>query len=135
VFRMDRCRIRKLDDERNALRLTPRRTGGTWSALNKERIETLPQQERMTPAGEAVIQRAIEDSSWEFLDDIEALIEPDDLRLTLDTAGATEGWNQPPANKKKASLWWIKTAKRQATREQRIAAVTQAAAQGKSIAD
>lgn len=128
-------RIRKLDDERNALRLTPRRTGGTWSALNKERVERLRQQGRMTTAGEAVIQRSIEDRSWAFLDDIEALITPDDLRLALDTAGTTEGWDRVPASKKKASLWWIKTAKRPATREKRIGAVSQAAARGESIAD
>ena len=128
-------RIRKLDDERNALRLTPRRPGGTWSAVNKELIRRLRQDGRMTPAGEAVIQRSIEDGSWTFLNDIEALLAPDDLRLALDDANATEGWQRLPPSKKKSSLWWIKTAKREATREKRIAAVAQAAAQGRSIAD
>ncbi len=128
-------RTRKLDDERYELRLTPRRPGGTWSALNKERIERLRKQGRMTPAGEAAIQRSIEDGSWTFLDDIEALITPEELRLALDTADASEGWDRLPGSKKKASLWWIKTAKRPATRERRIGAVAQAAAQGKSIAD
>ena len=128
-------RIRKLDEDRNALRLTPRRPGGTWSALNKDRIERLRQHGQMTPAGDAVIERSIEDGSWTFLDDIEALITPEDLRLALDRTDATEGWDRLPASKTKASLWWIKTAKREATREKRIGAVAEAAAKGESTAD
>ncbi len=122
---------RGIDDQRSALLLSPRRTGSMWSALNKRRLVELEAAGLMRPAGRAVVERAKADGSWTLLDDVEALVVPDDLRAALDdTAGAGEGWEALPSGAKKQHLWWIKSAKRAPTRAKRIAATAAAMGRG-----
>src|SRR5690348_7148454 len=53
-----------LDDERSMLWLAPRKSGTGWSRLNKERVERLIQSGQMMPAGQAVVDAAMQDGSW-----------------------------------------------------------------------
>jgi uncharacterized protein YdeI (YjbR/CyaY-like superfamily) len=46
---------KRIDSERLAQRFTPRRPGGNWTELNKERCRRLITQGLMTPSGEAVL--------------------------------------------------------------------------------
>src|SRR4029079_3175391 len=46
------------EDGRQAQLLTPRRRGSGWSPSNKERVERLIAERRMTPAGRRVIEAA-----------------------------------------------------------------------------
>lgn len=122
---------RSVDDERSAQLLSPRRAGSMWSASNKRRLVELEAAGLMRPAGRAVVERAKADGSWTLLDDVEALVVPDDLRAALDaTAGANEGWAALPDGAKKQHLWWIKSAKRAPTRAKRIAATAAAMGRG-----
>ena len=45
----------RVDDERWALRFTPRRPGSNWSALNREMATRLLAQGRVLPTGRAVL--------------------------------------------------------------------------------
>jgi uncharacterized protein YdeI (YjbR/CyaY-like superfamily) len=45
----------KLDDERYAIRFTPRRPGSNWSERNRARARELVEAGRMTPAGSAAL--------------------------------------------------------------------------------
>lgn len=113
---------RKLDADRSMLLLSPRRPGSPWSGRNKRHIEELLAQEKMTPAGLAIIERAKQDGSWTVYDEIEALVIPRDLEQALaedDTAVAN--FNAFTDSSKKGILWWIKSAKRPQTRQKRIA--------------
>ena len=65
--------LRPVDDQRTSLYFSPRRKGGIWAASNKARVERLRAAGLMTPAGEAVIARAVDDGSWTILDRSEAL--------------------------------------------------------------
>lgn len=124
--------VRTLDDDRSAIRLTPRRPGSGWSRPNKERLARLLGSDLMTPAGRAVIDRAHADGSWTFLDDIEDLIVPDDLAAALSTAGAGEAFEALTAGRRKQLLFWIKSAKRETTRADRIDRTVAAAGEGRS---
>lgn len=42
---------RRIDDERYAQRLTPRRKGSNWSQINVEKVARLEADGRMRPAG------------------------------------------------------------------------------------
>ena len=114
-------RVRRVDDDRMMQWFSPRREGGVWSAANKERIDRLISDGRMTEAGRAMIERARADGSWSRLDQVDALIVPPDLQAALDaTPGAEAAYETLGDSAKKQYLWWIHSAKRPATRADRI---------------
>ena len=57
--------MRPVDEERYALRYTPRRPKSNWSEVNKAHAERLIEQGRMTDAGLARIQDAKRDGRWD----------------------------------------------------------------------
>jgi uncharacterized protein YdeI (YjbR/CyaY-like superfamily) len=57
--------MRRLDDERYALRYTPRRKGSTWSKGNRRLAERLIEEGRMAEAGLAKIDEAKQNGQWE----------------------------------------------------------------------
>ena len=57
-----------LPDGRQAHLLTPRRAGSSWSRSNKDRVERLIADGRMTDAGLAAIVAAKTDGSWSIPD-------------------------------------------------------------------
>lgn len=111
---------RKLDEDRSLLLISPRRPGSPWSAVNKAHIERAIASGAMTQAGLDRIEAAKRDGSWTLFDDVEAMIVPDDLAVALDTAGSRATFDGFPDSSKKGILWWIKSAKRAATRQKRI---------------
>lgn len=122
-------RPNKLDDARTMRLFTPRKAGSPWSRLNKQRVTHLEKRGRMTPAGRQKIDEAKADRSWSVYDSIENLVVPDDLRVALDAnAAAHTHFDAFPDSSKKTILWWIKSAKRAATREKRIAETVRLAA-------
>ena len=121
----------KLDDDRTMLWFTPRRTTSGWSRPNKERIERLLAEGRMGTTGQASIDTAKENGTWTLLDDVENLVVPDDLASAFDQhPGARAAWEEFPRSVKRSILVWIVTAKRQATREARIAETAEKAGRG-----
>lgn len=113
--------VRRVDDDRVMQWFSPRRAGGLWSALNKERIERLVGEELMTDRGQAAIDAAKADGSWSQLDDIDALVMPADLDDALAAAPeAQHAYEALSASAKKQHLWWIHSAKRPTTRARRI---------------
>lgn len=113
---------RKLDGERSMLLLSPRRPSSPWSGLNKQRVEKLMAAGLMTPTGMAAIERAKADGSWTVYDEIEALHVPVDLAAALaKNETAATNFEAFSDSSKKGILWWIKSARRPATREKRIA--------------
>lgn len=110
---------RRVDADRSSVRITPRRKGSHWSAVNKRHLEKLEAEGRMRPAGHAAIEAAKADGSWTFLDDIEALVEPPDLVEALE--GRREPWEARPPSYRKLALFQLKSAKRPATRARRLA--------------
>lgn len=112
---------RKLDSDRTMLLISPRKPKSVWSKLNKTRVATLIEQGRMQPAGLAKIERAKADGSWTFLDDVEALVIPDDLsRALAANVEAQQYFEAFSPSTKKGILQWIKMAKRESTRQQRV---------------
>jgi uncharacterized protein YdeI (YjbR/CyaY-like superfamily) len=126
---------RRVDEDRTKLLYSPRKVGSTWSASNKKRVERLIADGRMMPVGLAKIEAAKQDGSWEFMDDIEAGIAPDDLKDALDANPvAAASWERMRHSSKKVILLWIKTAKTQPTRNKRIAETVAKATVGKLAA-
>jgi uncharacterized protein YdeI (YjbR/CyaY-like superfamily) len=122
-------RTNPLDDERSMLMLTPRKPNGTWASTNKARVERLIADGSMTAAGLRAIEIAKANGAWTILDDVDAMIIPDDLDLAFagePTARANFG-RFPPSARKQA-LYWVKSAKRPETRARRVSEVVRLAA-------
>lgn len=121
---------RKLDESRTMLYISPRKRGSNWSKVNKEYIAKLEQEGLLHPSGLQKIEEAKQDGSWSFLDDVEALILPEDLQQAFDrNTVAHKYWSAFPRSVKKGILEWIKNAKRPATRVKRIQQTVSKAAQ------
>jgi len=111
-----------LDDERSLLWMSPRKPRSGWSRINKERIERLERDGLMTDAGRAVVEEAKRSGSWTSLDAVEALEVPDDLAGALArNAKARKHFEAFPPSSKKIILTWIASARRDETRQRRIA--------------
>ena len=122
---------RRLDDDRYTVLFTPRKRGGTWARTNKARVERLIAEGRMTPAGMSAIEAAKADGSWMALEDVENLVVPDDLAIALERAGARERFDALGVSARQMALYWISTAKRDATRAERVSATVSAALEGR----
>jgi uncharacterized protein YdeI (YjbR/CyaY-like superfamily) len=121
-----------LGEGRQAQLLTPRRPGSGWARSNKDRVERLIAEGRMTEAGMAVIRSARADGSWSMQDAAEALIEPVELAAALDAnAEARRQWDAFPRSPRRALIWWVMSAKRPVTRARRVGQIVEEAARGR----
>ncbi len=121
-------KVNALDDERYMQVFTPRKPGSTWSKINKERVRKLVKKGLMQPAGLEKVENAKKDGSWNFLDDIENLVIPKDLKDALgENETALNNFEGFANSIKKQILYWIASAKRQDTRNKRIEKVMEAA--------
>jgi uncharacterized protein YdeI (YjbR/CyaY-like superfamily) len=110
----------------------PRKPRSNWSKINKAKVERLIAEGRMTPAGMAAVELAKANGSWSNLDDVEAMVVPDDLIAALDAVPAARAcFDSLSAIRRKELLYWLSGAKRPTTRADRIRQIAEAAAQGK----
>ena len=99
----------------------PRRPAGTWSKVNKARVERLIRDGSMTDAGLAAIETAKANGSWASLDAVEALRIPDDLAAALAADPiANSRFEAYAKSVKKLALHRLNSAKRAETRSRRI---------------
>lgn len=126
-------KMKKLNDERSMITMTPRRPTSVWSRSNKDRVERLIVEGRMTEAGLRTVGAAKRNGSWEALDDVDAMILPDDLVAALATdERARLHFGAFTPSRRRMILYWIKSAKRAETRARRIAETVRLAADNRS---
>jgi uncharacterized protein YdeI (YjbR/CyaY-like superfamily) len=122
---------RNVDAESYSIRFTPRKSVSIWSAVNIGRVEELGKQGLMHPAGLAAYARRRENKS--------GIYSYEQRSVTLD--GAYEkllkknraAWKffyaQPPSYRK-VIIWWVVSAKQEATRLKRLARLIDESARG-----
>ena len=92
-----------------------------WSALNKKYIKELSANKLMHKSGLAIIKTGKQNGSWAALDDVENLIIPQDLQIEFNKNQlAFYNYQNFAPSYKKSYLYWLKQAKREATRVKRI---------------
>jgi uncharacterized protein YdeI (YjbR/CyaY-like superfamily) len=124
---------RKLDDNRTMQLIAPRQAQH-WAKSYKDRVNKLQKEGRMHPAGLRVIEESKLKGLWNFMDDVDALIKPDDLVVALKAhPGATEYFDAFANSSQRFTLRWIKLAKTPATRAKRIDQVSDLAAKNMKI--
>jgi uncharacterized protein YdeI (YjbR/CyaY-like superfamily) len=124
---------RKLDEDRTMQMISPRRTQ-YWAKTYKDRAAKLIKEGRMHAAGLAAIEASKQNGLWNFMDDVDALIKPEDLVAALDAhPAASKNFAVAAPSYQRNVLRWIKLAKTPKTRAQRIQKAVAAAAQNLKI--
>lgn len=112
---------RSIDSEKYKQYFSKRKAKSNWSKINKEKVKTLIDLGVMKEDGYKSIKTAKENGSWTILDQIEALIIPEDLKEELaNHNNSVEYFDNLSKSDKKILLYWIISAKREETRKKRI---------------
>ncbi|MEM6526741.1 MAG: YdeI/OmpD-associated family protein [Chloroflexota bacterium] len=124
---------RKLDDDRTMQLIAPRKTQH-WARSYKDRVAKLEAEGRMHPAGLRVIEESKQNGLWNFMDDVDALIIPEDLAATLTAhPPAMENFENAAPSYRRNVLRWIKLAKTEKTRIKRLEKTADFAARDEKI--
>ncbi len=124
---------RKLDDDRTMQLISPRRVEH-WARTYKERAARLIADGRMHESGLKSIESAKSSGLWNFMDEVDNLVIPKDLSDELSNhEGATEFFNSINDSSKRFVLRWIKLAKTDKTRKNRIQKIAALSAKGEKL--
>lgn len=124
---------RKLDSQRT-MQLISQRKVQHWAKSYKVRAQKLIEEERMHESGLNSIKAGKESGLWNFMDDVDNLVIPEDLQAGLDKlAGATEFFVNINDSSKRFVLRWIKLAKTAKTRSNRIQKIAELSAKGEKL--
>ena len=118
--------LRSIDDESYVLRYSPRTRRSVWSETNKQRVEKLINEGRMTAAGYEKIAEAKANGEWDAAtarEDDSAI--PQDLTQELSRHDVLASFERWPASRKRQYLYWLNSAKRPETRQKRIQAIVE----------
>lgn len=125
---------RKLDEARTMQLITPRRAQH-WAKTYKKRANRLIQEHKMAAAGLEAIKQGKESGLWNFMDDVDKLVIPPDLKIALNQLeGAFDFFNNINDSSKRFVLRWIKLAKTDKTRKSRIAKIAKLSSVGEKLA-
>lgn len=125
----------RIDEHSYRIRFTPRKPRSTWSAINIEKVRALTEQGRMTPDGNAAFARRTDDTSrtYSYEQRKRAKLTPAaEARFRKHRAAWSFFAAQAPSYRK-VMTWWVVSAKREATREQRLARLIEASRAGKRL--
>lgn len=125
---------RRIDDESYSIRFTPRKRGSTWSAINIRRVAELRELGRMHPAGERAFEARTEQNSRIYsYEKKPASLDPElEKRFRANREAWTYFSSQPPGYRRVA-IHWVMSAKRESTRERRLATLIDDSAHGRRI--
>ena len=113
---------RGFDNQHFLQRFTPRRPGGRWSKINREKAEALIEAGKMRPAGLAEVEAAKADGRWEEAYEGQRTAQvPADLRRELDANPvAAKSFVGLDSANRYAIIYRLNEAKKPETRERRL---------------
>ena len=125
---------KRIDESSYKIRFTPRRRGSIWSAVNIRRAIELKRAKRMRSAGLKAFAARLEYRSGIYSYEQRPDEMPENYaRLIKKNTAAWDFFQAQPPSYRKMMSWFILSAKREATRSQRIARLIQASARRKRL--
>jgi len=123
---------RSLPNDAWSQRLTPRRKGSNWSAVNVANVERLRAEGRMRPAGEAAFALRSEARTgiYSYEQRHEARLTEAEEAAFRSNVGAWTWWEAQSKAFRAMATYWVVSAKRPETRARRLATVIEDAAAG-----
>ena len=128
--------IRKsIDAESYTNRFTPRKPTSNWSAVNQRRMAELIAAGRVTPAGLAAFARRRPERSgvYSFENRDRAVLDAGSEKAFRAVPEAWSYYSAQPASYRRATTWWVVSAKRPETRARRLAQLIAASEAGEWI--
>jgi uncharacterized protein YdeI (YjbR/CyaY-like superfamily) len=128
-------RANTIDEERYRQRFTPRKPGSNWSKVNIAKVARLTEAGKMRPAGLAAFEARTEAKSGVYSFEQEKPAELPhayEKRLRADAA-AWEYWKARPPSYRRTATHWVVSAKREETRERRLAHLVECSAAGRHV--
>ncbi len=128
--------VRKgIDDVSYANRITPRTPRSTWSAVNIARTKELIRLGRMHPAGLRAFERRTDDRSaiYSYEQRKTAELDPKAERSFRANKKAWAFFRTQAPSYQRAAIWWVITAKRDETRQRRLATLIGDSERGRKI--
>ncbi len=112
---------KRVDDDVSVQRLTPRRKGSTWSAINVAKVAQLTTEGRMRPAGLAAFEARTEGKTaiYSYERPPSSLSDEELARFQADGAAWADWEGRPPSYRRQATHW-VTSAKQATTRERRL---------------
>ncbi len=112
---------RRIDDESYSIRFTPRRKGSVWSRKNIERATELRDLGLMHPAGVQAFESRIEGRSqiYSYENPEQELGSEGEKRFRTNRE-AWDWFQKQPPSYRRVAIYWVVSAKREATRQRRL---------------
>jgi uncharacterized protein YdeI (YjbR/CyaY-like superfamily) len=127
--------IRKsVGDESYKIRFTPRRAGSNWSLVNTKRVKELTELGLMHPAGAAVFAARKSSGNYSYEQRKAAVFTPAQERRFRASKPAWEFFQKQPPSYRQLATWWVISAKRDDTRDRRLARLIDDSAAGRRFA-
>jgi uncharacterized protein YdeI (YjbR/CyaY-like superfamily) len=126
---------KSIDEASYAIRFTPRRPRSIWSAVNIKRAEELVRTGRMRAAGLKAFEQRADDRSrvYSYEQRQAAKLDAAADRLFRANEKAWEFFQAQPPWYRRTAVWWIVSAKKEATRRKRLAALIADSEQGRTV--
>lgn len=125
---------KRVDETRYTIRFTPRRKTSIWSAINIARVAELRKQGRMQPAGRAAFEaRDPKKSAIYAYENRPQALAPEYEKVLRRDEAAWEFFERQPPSYRKLCAFWIMSAKKEETRQKRLAKLISDSAAGKRI--
>jgi len=126
---------RRIDDVSYSIRFTPRRRGSIWSAVNIRRATELSKQGLMSPAGLRAFEARDEKKSATYsYENRPRALAPEYEKRFRANKKAWEYWTAQPPGYRRLITYWVMEAKKDETRERRIATLIADCAAGRRVA-
>jgi uncharacterized protein YdeI (YjbR/CyaY-like superfamily) len=117
------------------IRFTPRRAKSVWSAVNIKRVEELKAAGRMHPAGIAAYEARDPERQRRYSsENRNAGLSPADEKTFRSNKTAWANFSAMPPSYRRPAIWWVVSAKRDETRQRRLAMLIGDSAHGRRIA-
>jgi uncharacterized protein YdeI (YjbR/CyaY-like superfamily) len=126
---------KRIDEASYAIRFTPRRKGSTWSNVNLAKVEELTRQGLMRTAGLSAheARRPAKSGIYAYEQRKTAQLPAAMMRRFKGNRKAWAYFQKQPAWYRQVAVWWIVSAKREDTRERRLAALIADSEAGRTI--
>ena len=108
--------VKRLDDDRFAIKVTPRKPGSNWSDINRKRWKALKEVGRLAAPGLAAAPTANRYPPRVSVPELPGYI----VRAFKTNARAWRNFQTMPAGERRNFVVWIHVAKKSETRERRI---------------
>jgi uncharacterized protein YdeI (YjbR/CyaY-like superfamily) len=124
-----------LGEDRSAQRITPRRKGSIWSAVNIRRFQELERDGLVRPAGRAAFARRDEARSrvYSYENRPQGLTADDEAEFQNHATAWSFFEAQAPSYRRVAA-YWVRSAKQEATRRRRLRQLIETSGRGERLA-